>query len=222
MAGGQGGRLRPLTDTVPKPMLRVAGRPILERIVLHLVGFGIGRIFISVDYLGRRHRGALRRRLASSAPDRVPPRGAPLGTGGALGLLPEPTRRGRARHERRPRDLRPTSAACSTSTCRAGSPRPWASGATSTRYRSDASSGRATASSRLDEKPTIEREVNSGIYAARRRKRCARVRPGTPIAMPDLIGELLDAGQPVGAFEIEDDWIDVGQRDQLDQARSGG
>ena len=37
MAGGQGTRLRPLTETIPKPMLRVAGRPILERIVLHLV-----------------------------------------------------------------------------------------------------------------------------------------------------------------------------------------
>src|SRR6185436_9540512 len=38
MAGGIGSRLRPLTDSTPKPMLKVAGRPILERIVLHLVG----------------------------------------------------------------------------------------------------------------------------------------------------------------------------------------
>ena len=37
MAGGEGRRLRPLTDTIPKPMVHVAGRPILERIVLHLV-----------------------------------------------------------------------------------------------------------------------------------------------------------------------------------------
>jgi CBS domain-containing protein len=49
MAGGQGMRLRPLTETVPKPMLRVAGRPILERIVLHLVGSGIRRVFLSVN-----------------------------------------------------------------------------------------------------------------------------------------------------------------------------
>jgi hypothetical protein len=40
--------------------------------------------------------------------------------------------------------------------------------------------------------------------------------------MPELIGEVLDGGGSVGAFEIEDDWIDVGQRDQLDQARGGG
>ena len=42
----------PLTDNLPKPMLAVAGRPILERIVLHLVGSGIRRIFLSVNYLG--------------------------------------------------------------------------------------------------------------------------------------------------------------------------
>jgi CBS-domain-containing membrane protein len=51
MAGGEGRRLRPLTDTRPKPMVHVAGRPILERIVLHLVGYGIRRIFLSVNYL---------------------------------------------------------------------------------------------------------------------------------------------------------------------------
>ncbi len=52
MAGGRGVRLRPLTETVPKPMLRVAGRPILERIVLHLVGHGIHRIYLAIGYLG--------------------------------------------------------------------------------------------------------------------------------------------------------------------------
>ena len=36
---------------------------------------------------------------------------------------------------------------------------------------------------------------------------------------PDLIGDLLAAGEPVGAFEIEDDWIDVGGREQLAAAR---
>src|SRR5712671_6440456 len=49
MAGGRGERLKPLTDTTPKPMIRVAGRPILERIILHLVGSGIRRIFLAVN-----------------------------------------------------------------------------------------------------------------------------------------------------------------------------
>ena len=60
MAGGRGSRLGPLTDTVPKPMLLVAGRPILERIVLHLVGFGIRHIYLVGELSRRGDRGPLR------------------------------------------------------------------------------------------------------------------------------------------------------------------
>ena len=87
MAGGRGSRLGPLTDEVPKPMLPVAGRPILERIVLHLVGCGIRRILLSVNYLGHlieEHFGdgaafGCRIDYVREQPD------CPLGTGGALG-----------------------------------------------------------------------------------------------------------------------------------------
>ena len=44
-------------------------------------------------------------------------------------------------------------------------------------------------------------------------------RPGRRVDTPDLIADLLAAGEPVGAFEIEDEWIDVGQREQLAAAR---
>jgi len=70
----------------------------------------------------------------------------------------------------------------------------------------------------LEEKPTLEREVNSGIYALDPSV-VARVSPGQRVDTPDLIAELLAAGEPVGAFEIEDEWIDVGQREQLAAAR---
>jgi dTDP-glucose pyrophosphorylase/CBS domain-containing protein len=51
LAGGRGRRLGQLTASMPKPMLTVAGRPILERIVLHLVGSGITNIYLAVSYL---------------------------------------------------------------------------------------------------------------------------------------------------------------------------
>jgi NDP-sugar pyrophosphorylase family protein len=51
LAGGRGTRLGTLTAATPKPMLLVAGRPILERIVLHLVGSGIRTIYLAVSYL---------------------------------------------------------------------------------------------------------------------------------------------------------------------------
>jgi dTDP-glucose pyrophosphorylase/CBS domain-containing protein len=51
MAGGFGTRLRPLTERIPKPMLKVAGRPILEHSVRRLVLAGFDRIFITLHYL---------------------------------------------------------------------------------------------------------------------------------------------------------------------------
>jgi dTDP-glucose pyrophosphorylase len=220
MAGGQGARLRPLTDTVPKPMLRVAGRPILERIVLHLVGMGIGRIFISVNYLGdviEEHFGdgsAFGTRIEYIREDR------PLGTAGALGLLPTP----------------PTEPLLLLNGDLVTSADLGELLAFHDAGRFDATIGfrrylhtipfgsidrDGDQVVGLEEKPTVEREVNTGMYALSPAV-VALVRPGEPTSMPDLIATALDAGRRVGAFEIEDDWVDVGQREQLVRARGGG
>jgi dTDP-glucose pyrophosphorylase len=50
MAGGLGSRLRPLTESVPKPMLVVRGKPLLESILENLVNEGFRRFFVSVNY----------------------------------------------------------------------------------------------------------------------------------------------------------------------------
>lgn len=89
LAGGRGSRLGPLTAGTPKPMLEVAGRPILERMVLHLVGSGIRRIFLSVGYLGDQIEAHFQDGsdfgcqidYLREAPDH------PLGTGGPLRML---------------------------------------------------------------------------------------------------------------------------------------
>ncbi len=51
MAGGEGKRLRPLTETTPKPLLVVGNKPIIEHNVDRLVNVGIKKIHISVNYL---------------------------------------------------------------------------------------------------------------------------------------------------------------------------
>ena len=53
MAGGRGKRLSPLTDNVPKPMLLIGDKPILEYNIDRLISFGIKKIFISIKYLGQ-------------------------------------------------------------------------------------------------------------------------------------------------------------------------
>ncbi len=51
MAGGLGTRLRPFTDNLPKPMIDVGGRPILEHIIRRFVSQGFKRFYISVNYM---------------------------------------------------------------------------------------------------------------------------------------------------------------------------
>lgn len=50
LVGGLGTRLRPLTWTVPKQMLPVAGRPMLERVLGHLAGYGVDEVVLSLGY----------------------------------------------------------------------------------------------------------------------------------------------------------------------------
>ena len=90
LAGGRGTRLQPATDYLPKPMVRVAGTPILERILNHLVGFGINRIVLSVGYLGEiieEHFADGSRFGCEITYLREDPT-SPKGTGGPLASLP--------------------------------------------------------------------------------------------------------------------------------------
>jgi MurNAc alpha-1-phosphate uridylyltransferase len=56
LAAGRGERLRPLTDTTPKPLLRVHGQPLIERHVIGLARAGIARIVINLAWLGSQIR----------------------------------------------------------------------------------------------------------------------------------------------------------------------
>ena len=51
MAGGRGERLKPLTDTLPKPMLLIGDKPIIEHNIDRLISFGVKNFYISVRYL---------------------------------------------------------------------------------------------------------------------------------------------------------------------------
>jgi MurNAc alpha-1-phosphate uridylyltransferase len=52
LAAGRGERMRPLTDTTPKPLLKVHGQPLIERHVRRLVQAGIERVVVNLAWLG--------------------------------------------------------------------------------------------------------------------------------------------------------------------------
>ncbi len=219
MAGGRGTRLWPLTETIPKPMLRVAGRPILERIVLHLVGHGITRIHLAVGYLAESIMEHLGDGTGFGCHIDYLLEDEPLGTAGALGLLPEPPTIPLLLMNGDLVTLADLGAMLDAQ---------HRSGAVATigtrRYVHTVPFGclerdgaRVTA---LVEKPVTVREVNTGIYVLGP-SIVARVRRGVAVDTPDLLVQAIDDGELVTAFEIEDDWLDVGQRSQLSAAREG-
>jgi len=59
LAAGRGERMRPLTDSTPKPLLRVHGRPLIERHVIALVRAGLDRIVVNLAWLGSQISGYL-------------------------------------------------------------------------------------------------------------------------------------------------------------------
>lgn len=93
MAAGLGKRMRPLTVTTPKPLVRVAGKPLIDHALDRLVEAGIGRAVVNVHYLADALEAHVleRTKPAISISDE---RDALLETGGGLikaqDLLPDP------------------------------------------------------------------------------------------------------------------------------------
>jgi dTDP-glucose pyrophosphorylase len=88
MAGGRGARLRPVTDKVPKPLLKVGSTSIVERIILSLVAAGVRDVYLAVNYMAELFEERLGDGARLGAQLHYIREEQPLGTAGALGLLP--------------------------------------------------------------------------------------------------------------------------------------
>ncbi|HEY3432216.1 MAG TPA: nucleotidyltransferase family protein [Rhodocyclaceae bacterium] len=87
MAGGQGKRLRPYTENCPKPMLLVAGKPMLEHIIERAISENFRRFIISTHYLGHMIEEYFGDGSRFDVDICYLREEAPLGTAGALGLM---------------------------------------------------------------------------------------------------------------------------------------
>jgi len=89
MAGGFGTRLKPLTDNCPKPLLKVGDKPILETVLLSFIKAGFHQFYISTHYLPEMIREYFGNGNKWGVSINYVHEEQPLGTGGALGLLPK-------------------------------------------------------------------------------------------------------------------------------------
>jgi len=216
MAGGRGTRLRPLTDEIPKPMLLVDGRPIMERIIEGLRQAGIHRIFVTTYYKAEaitKHFGDGRDfgvQLEYIHEERL------SGTAGSLALLSKWEQpllvingdilttvdyRAMLRyHQKHEADM--------TVAVR--------------EYHLQVPYGIVEVDDArikmLTEKPTLRYLVNAGIYLLEPSVRSCFTQDEF-LNMTDVIGRLLTDGKAVVAFPVREYWIDIGQHPDYEQAQ---
>jgi dTDP-glucose pyrophosphorylase len=216
MAGGKGTRLRPFTEACPKPMVKVAGRPILERIILNLVGNGIRHIYLAINYLGHMIEEHFGDGSAFGCKIEYLRENTELGTGGALCLLPD-----NLQH-----------------------PLIVLNGDQITRFnvlgmlnRHNESGADATISVghyqhevpygvvhqdkgqllRLEEKPALDILINLGMYVIN--PAVIRLVPDNQFFLiTDLFVKLLEQNRKIATHFSDEDWIDVGRPDDLKRA----
>jgi len=208
MAGGFGQRLRPFTEDVPKPMLPVGDRPLMEITIEQLRTAGIRRVNITTHHKAEKiteHFGDGRDfgiEISYVTEER------PLGTAGGLGLIDVPDetvllmngdiltevdfRSMLAFHREHRAEV--------TVGVR--------------QYAVDVPFGVVECDDveirRLTEKPRLNLLINAGIYLLEPGVR-QFIPAGERFDMTDLIARLLDAGRRVVSFPIREYWLDVGQ-----------
>jgi dTDP-glucose pyrophosphorylase len=216
MAGGRGTRLGELTRATPKPMLKIAGRPILERIVLHLVGSGVRVIYISVNYLSKVIENYFGDGKGFGCEIRYLKEEVPMGTGGALALLPEKPEHpllvmnGDLVTDFNVRGM--------LSYHEAGA---YAATLGVNHYCHSVPFGCVSLEdgvvSGFREKPLLVETVNCGIYVLSPAILADIPSCGFPIT--SLIEGCLESGKPVGGYRIEEEWVDIGHPAELEAAR---
>jgi dTDP-glucose pyrophosphorylase len=217
MAGGKGVRLLPLTENIPKPMIKVAGRPILERIILHLVSYGIRRIFLSVNHLAQVIEDYFEDGTKYGATIGYLREDEPLGSGGAISLLPEFPEQALLVLNG---DL--IVEANFTDMFEFHEQNHFYATMGIYSYFHQVPYGCAEIQnsrlSSLEEKPVLEKMVNAGIYILSPQA-VSDIPKKTFFPMTMLFEEALKNNLVCGTFSIEKEWLDIGSPQQLRKAR---
>jgi dTDP-glucose pyrophosphorylase len=219
MAGEQGRRLRPLTDSTSEPVLEVRGQSRLDRIVAELVAGGLTRIFMPLGDLGpqvEQHFGdgsGFGCQLEYLREDQ------PLGTGGALSLLPgTPTDPLIVLNE----DLASevwfgalldyhAQYGCAGTVC-----------VMEHTYTVPYGVCKIAGGSivELEEKPTHRVFINAGIYVLEPHV-LSMIPAGQAYDLPNIINDLRERGEEVGAYAIREPWTDIGHVEDYQWLASG-
>lgn len=221
LAGGQGTRLLPLTLHTPKPLLPIAGRPLLSYLLRHLKSQGVDEIFITGGYLGHALEDFVRRD-GTSSPVHVVREATVRGTAGAVADL-APRLRSPFLVVSGDAVLAIDVKALAAAHQRAGGPATLGVMAPVEQLRFgivDVADGRVR---RFVEKPRLDELVpglwvNSGVYLLDREALAGVAAQGPVDFARDVFPGLKAAGHPLGAAAALRFWRDVGTAESFRDA----
>lgn len=217
MAGGQGTRLRPFTENCPKPLLPVAGKPLLEHIIERAKGEGFRRFVLAVNYLGHmieEHFGDGGRWQVEITYLREQ---SPLGTVGAVSLLtPRPdapflVSNGDVLTDVRYGELLDFH-------CRHGAAATMAVRLYEWQHPFGVVRTNGVDIVGFEEKPIDRTRINAGIYVLQPSALDA-LTAGEFCDMPMLFGRLQQRAARTIAYPMHEPWLDVGRPDDYNAAQ---
>jgi dTDP-glucose pyrophosphorylase len=217
MAGGEGIRLRPITEKIPKPMVEVGGKPILENIVVHLAKAGLSKIVMCLNYRGEVIQEYFGDGSKFGVEIEYINEEKKLGTAGALSLL-----------KTQPQssfivmngDVLTNVSFNRLIEFHNKHRSVMTMAATKFNYRIPYGVLELAGPYIVDmkEKPSHQFLCNAGIYVLDPEV-LNYIPDQTEFNMTDLFESLKHEGLPVTAFPIHEYWLDIGQKDDLEKAR---
>jgi dTDP-glucose pyrophosphorylase len=220
MAGGVGSRLRPLTDSVPKPMLRVNNQPILEKILLNAKSQGLSKFIVTINYLAEQIENYFKDGSNLDIEVTYLKENLPLGTAGSLKKikftddLPILLTNGDVVTETNYVELLNFHSNNKFDLTIAVKSHEW-----NNPYGVVETNGLKITN--YIEKPSNITLVNAGIYCLDP-KVIDLIDPDRQFDMSELIVKCLNAKLSVGAFVLYESWIDIGRQEDFQLLKSQG
>ena len=216
MAGGEGRRLLPLTETIPKPLLKIDGKHIIQYNMEHLARYGVKRMTISICYLGEKIRNAFGDGSQFGLEVDYIEEKEPLGTIGALALADSFSKDNllvmnsdlltNIDFEDFYREFINQSAAMAMATVPYKVKVPY--GVLETQQNQITS---------FQEKPNYVYHSNAGIYFLHK-ELVSLVPKGKPFNATDLMGALVAKGEKVISYPLRSYWLDIGRPEDFARA----
>ena len=217
MVGGLGSRLSPLTNSCPKPLLKIGSKPILETILENFIEYGFEKFYLAVNYKAEMIKEHFGDGAKFGVQIQYIQEEKPMGTAGALSLL--------AKRPKEPivvmngdlltkvnfqhlLDFHSTHQSKATMCVREYN------------YQIpygviEVNKGQVT---QIKEKPIVSAFVNAGIYVLDPEV-VEMIPQNTFFDMPELFEKVIEQEIQTAAFPIREYWLDIGQMDDFEKAK---